>query len=82
MSERALTWSYGGGTQSVAIAVLVARGRLPRPELIVMADTGHERQRTWEYTARHVQQIVKMRLIPQRPRYDHRAASSGDRDAA
>jgi hypothetical protein len=28
--DRALTWSYGGGTQSVAIAVLVAQGTNPK----------------------------------------------------
>lgn len=56
--SRALAWSYGGGTQSVAIAVLVAQGRLPVPEIIVMADTGHERQRTWDYTARFVQPLL------------------------
>lgn len=36
---RSLVWSYGGGVQSAAIAVLVLRGELPRPERVVMADT-------------------------------------------
>ena len=53
-TSRALTWSYGGGTQSVAIAVLVAQGRLPRPELLVIADTGREATETWEYHEKHV----------------------------
>ena len=35
--ERAIVWSYGGGVQSAAIAVLVVQGKLPRPERIVMA---------------------------------------------
>ena len=48
-APRALTWSYGGGTQSVAIAVLVAQGRLPKPECVVIADTGREATETWEY---------------------------------
>lgn len=48
-------WSYGGGTQSVAIAVLVLQGKLPRPDYIVMTDTGRERQRTWEYLRTVVQ---------------------------
>lgn len=66
---RALTWSYGGGTQSVAIAVLVAQGKLPAPALAVMADTGHERQRTWEYTERYVHPLlarvgVKIEVAP------------------
>jgi hypothetical protein len=45
-----IIWSYGGGTQSVAIAVLVAQGKLPRPERVVIADTGREAQETWDYT--------------------------------
>jgi hypothetical protein len=40
--DRPVVWSYGGGTQSAAIAVLVLRGESPRPELVVMADTGRE----------------------------------------
>lgn len=50
MSEKPIIWSYGGGTQSVAIAVLVANGELPRPERVVIADTGREAQETWDYT--------------------------------
>ena len=45
-----IVWSYGGGTQSVAIAVLVVEGVLPMPERIVIADTGREATETWEYT--------------------------------
>jgi hypothetical protein len=41
--------SYGGGVQSVAMAILVATGELPRPDLIVMADTGREATPTWRY---------------------------------
>lgn len=44
-----IIWSYGGGTQSVAIAVLVVNGKLPTPERIVIADTGREASETWEY---------------------------------
>jgi hypothetical protein len=46
--------SYGGGTQTVAIVVLVAMGRLPRPGMVVMADTGREASETWEYAEAHV----------------------------
>jgi hypothetical protein len=45
-----IVWSYGGGTQSVAIAVLIADGTLPKPERVVIADTGREATETWEYT--------------------------------
>jgi hypothetical protein len=44
-----LVWSYGGGTQTAAIAVLVLQGKLPRPDVVVMADTGREIQSTWDY---------------------------------
>ncbi|RMD61168.1 hypothetical protein D6833_08615 [Candidatus Parcubacteria bacterium] len=44
-----IVWSYGGGTQSAAIAALVKMGELPMPDLIVMADTGREVSETWEY---------------------------------
>lgn len=44
-----IIFSYGGGTQSAAICVLVAQGRLPRPKRIVIADTGREASQTWEY---------------------------------
>lgn len=42
-------WSSGGGTQSAAIAVLILRGLLPRPDHCVIADTGRETQDTWDY---------------------------------
>jgi hypothetical protein len=67
--ERALTWSYGGGTQSIAIAVLVAEGKLPKPEIAVIADTGREASETWEYTDRWVRPMlhavgVEIHVIP------------------
>jgi hypothetical protein len=42
-------WSYGGGIQTAAIAVLVMRGELPRPDVVIMADTSREGTATWEY---------------------------------
>lgn len=53
-----ITWSFGGGTQSVAIAVLVARDELPRPDAIIMADTGYEASETWEYLDAHVRPLL------------------------
>ena len=52
---RPVIWSYGGGVQSAAIAVLVLRGELPRPERIVMADTSREASATWAYLDEVVQ---------------------------
>lgn len=42
-------WSYGGGKQSAAIAALIIRGDLPRPDHIVMSDTERERSSTFRY---------------------------------
>lgn len=47
-------FSSGGGTQSCAIAALIIQGRLPKPDVAVIADTGRERGTTWEYMERHV----------------------------
>lgn len=53
-----IVWSYGGGTQSIAIALLIAQGKLPRPDLIVFADTGREASETWEYTSTYVAPLL------------------------
>jgi hypothetical protein len=39
-----ITWSYGGGVQSVAIGVLIREGVLPKPDLAAIVDNG----RLWE----------------------------------
>lgn len=62
-------WSYGGGTQSIAIAVLIAQGRLPKPDIAVIADTGREAQTTWDYLDKYVQPAlddigVEIHVIP------------------
>ena len=44
--------SSGGGTQSVAISVLVLQGKLSKPDMVVIADTGREMPTTWEYMER------------------------------
>lgn len=51
-------WSYGGGTQSIAMAILVHQGRLPKPDRIIIADTGYEFKKTWDYTSQHVQPLL------------------------
>jgi hypothetical protein len=58
MNERSLVWSYGGGTQSVAIAVLVSQGKLPLPERIFMADTSRETRVAFSYTDEYVRDLV------------------------
>lgn len=49
-TTKAQVFSSGGGTQSCAIAALIVQGRLPKPDICVIADTGYENHRTWEYT--------------------------------
>lgn len=44
-----LVWSYGGGVQTAAMAVMIVEGALPRPDITVMADTGREATATWDY---------------------------------
>jgi hypothetical protein len=46
--------SYGGGLQTVGMVLLVGRGVLPRPDRIVMADTGREVRSTFDYLDRYV----------------------------
>lgn len=48
-TTKAQVFSSGGGTQSCAIAALIVQGRLPKPDICVIADTGFENDRTWEY---------------------------------
>jgi hypothetical protein len=50
--------SYGGGRQTVALCVLIAQGKLPRPERIVCADTGREAGSTWDYLRDHVAPLL------------------------
>lgn len=53
-----IIWNYGGGKQSVAIAVLIAAGKLPVPERAVIADTGREVSSTWRYLEKHTQPLL------------------------
>lgn len=47
--KRPIVWQCGGGTQSVAIGVLIRRGLLPKPDVAIMADTSREATETWDY---------------------------------
>jgi len=60
-----IVWSYGGGTQSAAIAVLILEGKLPMPDIICMADTAREVQETWDYLERVVRPAgIDVKIIP------------------
>lgn len=52
--NRVQVWSNGGGVQSSAIAVLIAEGKLPAPDLAVIADTEREGSATWDYLRDHI----------------------------
>ena len=54
-----ITFSYGGGKQSVAIITMILDGTLPRPDLIVIANTSREVSSTWEYMNEIVQPALK-----------------------
>lgn len=41
--------NYGGGWQTVGICILIEQGKLPKPDRIIIADTGREKQSTWDY---------------------------------
>ena len=59
-------WSYGGGTQSAAIAALIVSGKLPVPDVAVIADTGREVSSTWDYLRDVVQPALpfQVHIIP------------------
>lgn len=54
MKTRTQIWNNGGGTQSAAIAALIVTGKLTKPDLAVIADTGREKSATWEYLERYI----------------------------
>ena len=59
--ERTQVWKCGGGTQSAAIAVLIADGRLPRPDIALMVDTGRENSNTFPYVSKWI--VPAMRSV-------------------
>jgi len=50
--------SYGGGTQTAAMCVLVAQGKLPKPDYVIAADTGREMPSTWEYANTYMRPML------------------------
>jgi hypothetical protein len=53
-----VVFSYGGGRQTVAICVLIKLGVLPKPDVVVMADTSRENPSTWEYLEKHTRPML------------------------
>jgi hypothetical protein len=54
--------NYGGGTQTVAMVVLVVNGVLPRPDHVIIADTSREVSSTWQYLDEHIQPLIGREL--------------------
>jgi hypothetical protein len=52
-SGRPQVFSHGGGTQGSAICAMIASGRLPAPDVAVIADTGRESSPVWRYFDRY-----------------------------
>jgi 3'-phosphoadenosine 5'-phosphosulfate sulfotransferase (PAPS reductase)/FAD synthetase len=54
-----IVMSYGGGKQTVAMVTMILDGKLPKPDMIVMADTSRECKTTFEYMNHVVQPALK-----------------------
>jgi len=53
-----IVWSCGGGVDSVAMAVLIWQGKLPKPDYAIMTDNGYDASYTWDY----INQVLKPKL--------------------
>jgi hypothetical protein len=59
LKSHATVLNYGGGRQTVAVCILIARGVIPKPDCIVMADTGREKPTTFEYLEKYTQPLMR-----------------------
>jgi 3'-phosphoadenosine 5'-phosphosulfate sulfotransferase (PAPS reductase)/FAD synthetase len=74
---------YGGGRQTVAMLVLVKRGLIPRPDRIVIADTGREKTSTWDYREEIAEPLAQsmgltIEIAPRRLAYVDLYSHQGD----
>jgi hypothetical protein len=51
--------NYGGGRQTIAICILIERGIIEKPAMVLMADTGRENQSTWDYLETYTRPMLK-----------------------
>lgn len=58
--KRTEIWSCGGGVQSSAIAAMICRGELPRPDMAVMIDTEREKSKVWDYVAKTLKPALQV----------------------
>jgi 3'-phosphoadenosine 5'-phosphosulfate sulfotransferase (PAPS reductase)/FAD synthetase len=73
----------GGGRQTVAMLVLIKRGIVPRPDRIVIADTGRENPSTWDYRDEIAQPLAQsmgldIEIAPRSLAYVDLYAHNGD----
>lgn len=52
-------WSSGGGVQSNAIAALIIRGEIKKPDIGVISDTGRELSTTWNYFEKYTRPALE-----------------------
>jgi rhodanese-related sulfurtransferase len=57
--DNAVIFNYGGGRQTVAMCIMIAKGILPKPDMIVIADTGRENSSTWEYLEKYMRPLMQ-----------------------
>ena len=75
--------NYGGGRQTTAMLLLVQRELLPRPDRIVIADTGRENPSTWEYREEITEPLAQsigltIEIAPRRLAYVDLYSHQGD----
>ncbi|WP_438863801.1 hypothetical protein [Neptunicella sp.] len=58
-TNRLQVLSNGGGTQSCCIVVLIAMGCLPKPDIVVMADTEREAAGVFEYQRKYIVPLLE-----------------------
>ncbi len=57
--DKPIVWSFGGGVQTNAMVILIAKGLLPLPDRIVFADTGGEMSEVWDYMNAYTRPLLR-----------------------
>jgi len=54
-----IVFSYGGGRQTVAMCIMIAKEVLPKPDCVIMADTSRENPMTWQYMEQYTRPLLQ-----------------------